>query len=164
MINNKNVRSRTRTSEGKLETSLFRKVTHTDQILNYNGNHSSCHEMSCVEASFKRVNTYCSNEDSKQKEIKISIKLLNAIVTQWISSDDAYLHHVNTKHLKNGSSYISLKLPAWWTRQSSGDIRLDEVCNGSVVLLNCLVVGQFFGVLRFSSFGMDDRTTARRQK
>ena len=60
----------TRQDNGVLETSVYRKKTHTDQILNFNSNHPQCHKKSCVRTLFNRVHTHCNTEDSQKREEK----------------------------------------------------------------------------------------------
>ncbi len=38
----------TRTNDGTIHTQVYRKQTHTDQILNYNSNHPTQHKISCI--------------------------------------------------------------------------------------------------------------------
>ena len=38
----------TRTEDGTIQTQVYRKKTHTDQILNYNSNHPTQHKISCI--------------------------------------------------------------------------------------------------------------------
>ncbi|CAI2738566.1 unnamed protein product, partial [Dicrocoelium dendriticum] len=64
----------TRTMEGELQTSVYRKGTHTDQILNFNSNHPKCHKVSCVRTLFRRVQTHCSTTEAKQMEEKHLLK------------------------------------------------------------------------------------------
>lgn len=60
----------TRTDNGTLQTQVYRKKTHTDQILNYNSNHPTQHKISCVRTLFNRINTHCNTEESKLNERK----------------------------------------------------------------------------------------------
>ncbi|CAI2731075.1 unnamed protein product [Schistosoma spindalis] len=52
----------TRTDKVKLETQLYRKPTHTDQILNYNSNNPTAHKINCVRTLFKRTRTHCNTQ------------------------------------------------------------------------------------------------------
>jgi hypothetical protein len=45
----------TRTDNGTLNTQVYRKKTHTDQILNYNSNHPTQHKISCIKTLFNRI-------------------------------------------------------------------------------------------------------------
>ncbi|KER19320.1 hypothetical protein T265_15579, partial [Opisthorchis viverrini] len=54
--------------DGILETRLYRKETHTDQILNYNNNHLINHKKSCAQTLFKREETHCSTTELRKKE------------------------------------------------------------------------------------------------
>ena len=60
----------TRTDNGTLNTQVYRKKTHTDQILNYNSNHPTQHKISCIKTLFNRIDTHCSTEESKRDERK----------------------------------------------------------------------------------------------
>ncbi|GAA55527.1 hypothetical protein CLF_108233 [Clonorchis sinensis] len=57
-----------RKMDGTLETCVYRKQTHTDQILNYNSNHPMNHKKSCVQTLFKRAETHCSTTELRKKE------------------------------------------------------------------------------------------------
>ena len=43
----------TKTDNGTLNTEVYCKKTHTDQILNYNSNHPTQHKISCIKTLFK---------------------------------------------------------------------------------------------------------------
>ncbi|CAH8866949.1 unnamed protein product [Trichobilharzia szidati] len=59
-----------RTNTGDLETQVYRKSTHTDQILNYTSNNPVTHKRNCVQTLFKRVQTHCSTPELKRMEEK----------------------------------------------------------------------------------------------
>ena len=59
-----------RTADGTLETSVFRKSTHTDQILNYHSNHPTIHKQACVRTLFKRIQTHCNTTELQRREEK----------------------------------------------------------------------------------------------
>ncbi|KAH9596979.1 hypothetical protein MS3_00000981 [Schistosoma haematobium] len=56
----------TRTDTGKLEIQVYRKPTHTDQILNYNSNNPRAHKINCVHTLFKRARTHWQHEKMKR--------------------------------------------------------------------------------------------------
>ena len=58
----------TRTN-GTIETQVYRKKTHTDQILNYNSNHPTQQKISCIKTLFNRVETHCNTTEAKTKEL-----------------------------------------------------------------------------------------------
>ena len=58
----------TRTDNGKIKTQVYRKKTHTDQILNYHSNHPTQHKISCIRTLFNRIETHCNTQESKKKE------------------------------------------------------------------------------------------------
>ncbi len=58
----------TKADNGTLNTEVYRKKTHTDQILNYNSNHPTQHKISCIKTLFNRIDTHCNTEQSKQDE------------------------------------------------------------------------------------------------
>ena len=60
----------TKTDNGTLNTEVYRKKTHTDQILNYNSNHPTQHKISCIKTLFNRIDTHCNTEQSKHDERK----------------------------------------------------------------------------------------------
>ncbi|BHF71333.1 hypothetical protein SprV_0401439000 [Sparganum proliferum] len=55
---------------GGLKTKVFRKVTNTTQILNFNSNHPISHKRSCVRALYQRVETHCSEMEDKVAELQ----------------------------------------------------------------------------------------------
>ena len=52
----------TKTDNGTLTTQVYRKKTHTDQILNYNSNHPTQHKVSCIKTLFNRIDTHCNTK------------------------------------------------------------------------------------------------------
>ena len=60
----------TKTNNGTIHTEVYRKKTHTDQILNHNSNHPTQHKISCVRTLFNRINTHCNTENAKSEERK----------------------------------------------------------------------------------------------
>jgi hypothetical protein len=59
----------TKTSEGSLETSVYRKATNTLQVINFNSNHPLIHKKGCVRTLFGRVKSHCNTQESKRDEI-----------------------------------------------------------------------------------------------
>jgi hypothetical protein len=60
----------TKTDNGTLTTQVYRKKTHTDQILNYNSNHPTQHKVSCLKTLFNGIDTHCNTDQSKKDERK----------------------------------------------------------------------------------------------
>ena len=60
----------TKTDDGNLNTQVYRKKTHTDQLLNYNSNHPTQHKVSCIKTLFNRIDRHCNTDQSKQEERK----------------------------------------------------------------------------------------------
>ena len=58
----------TRKENGSLQTSVYRKKTHTDQILSFNSNHPQCHKKSCIRTLFDRARTHCNTIDALKRE------------------------------------------------------------------------------------------------
>jgi hypothetical protein len=58
----------TRTDNGTIQTQVYRKKTHTNQLLNYNSNHPTQHKISCIKTLFNRIDTHCNTEQAKQAE------------------------------------------------------------------------------------------------
>ncbi|XP_072414136.1 uncharacterized protein [Chiloscyllium punctatum] len=57
-----------RTPNGEFTTKVYRKATHTDQVLNYESNHPNTHKRSCIKTLFKRATTYCSTPELEKEE------------------------------------------------------------------------------------------------
>ncbi|BHF72050.1 hypothetical protein SprV_0401511300 [Sparganum proliferum] len=57
----------TRTTDGKLSTTVYRKASNTTLILNYHSNHPLVHKRDCVGALFDRVKTHCSEPEGTMK-------------------------------------------------------------------------------------------------
>ena len=57
-----------RTDDGTINTQVYRKETHTDQILNFNSNHPTQHKISCIRSLFNRIDAHCNTEQAKQTE------------------------------------------------------------------------------------------------
>ncbi|XP_059499415.1 uncharacterized protein LOC125448232 isoform X2 [Stegostoma tigrinum] len=57
-----------RTVNGELQSSVYRKTTHTDQILNYRSNHPNTHKRSCIRTLFQQATTHCSTEELRRAE------------------------------------------------------------------------------------------------
>ena len=55
---------------GRLNTSVYRKVTHTDQYLHWDGHHAISSKYSVVGTLFHRARTVCSTPGGLQKEMK----------------------------------------------------------------------------------------------
>ncbi|BHF84599.1 hypothetical protein SprV_0902775000 [Sparganum proliferum] len=60
----------TRTPNGELNTTVYRKATNTPQILNYHSNHPMAHNRSCVRTLFQRVKTHCSEPEGRVRELR----------------------------------------------------------------------------------------------
>lgn len=56
-----------RTSDGELQTSVNRKRTHTDQILNYHSNQPICLKITCVRTLFQRSGSHCTTTEAKRE-------------------------------------------------------------------------------------------------
>ncbi|BHF63633.1 hypothetical protein SprV_0200662700 [Sparganum proliferum] len=60
----------TRTPNGELSTTMYRKETNTTQIPRYHSNHPMAHKRSCVRALFQRVKTHCSEPRGQVRELR----------------------------------------------------------------------------------------------
>nr|VZI04456.1 unnamed protein product [Spirometra erinaceieuropaei] len=60
----------TRTPDGELSTTVYRKATNTTQVLNYYSNHPLVHKRGCVRALFDRVKTHCSEPERRMQELR----------------------------------------------------------------------------------------------
>ncbi|XP_072047005.1 uncharacterized protein [Amphiura filiformis] len=57
-------------SDGKIETSVYRKDTHTDQYLLFDSHHPLIHKLGVIRTLFHRADTISSNEIVKEEEHK----------------------------------------------------------------------------------------------
>ncbi|BHF71067.1 hypothetical protein SprV_0401412100 [Sparganum proliferum] len=62
-------------SDGGLATSVYRKDSSADVILNYESNHPAVHKRSCVRTLFHRAYRYCSADDLLKKELAFLYRL-----------------------------------------------------------------------------------------
>ena len=60
----------TRTENGSIGTQVYRKNTHTDQILNYHSNHPTQHKVSCLRTLINRIDTHCNTAEAKKNEFE----------------------------------------------------------------------------------------------
>ena len=58
----------TRTDDGTIQTQVYRKKTHSDQLLNYNSNHPTQHKINCIKTLYNRIDTHCNTEQAKLAE------------------------------------------------------------------------------------------------
>ena len=56
------------TNNGTNNTQVYRKKTHTNQVLNFNSNHPTQHKIICIRTLFNRIDTHCNTEQAKQTE------------------------------------------------------------------------------------------------
>ena len=65
-----------RTTDGKLETVVYRKPTHTDKYLSFNLHHPRSHERSVFTTLFQRAENLTSNNDAKENECQCVTNIL----------------------------------------------------------------------------------------
>ena len=65
-----------RTIEGKLETAVHRKPTHTDKYLSYNSHHPVSHKKSVAKTLLQRAEHLPSNSDSQANEREYVLNIL----------------------------------------------------------------------------------------
>ena len=56
--------------DGRLSTTVYRKATHMDQYLHWNGHHAIASDYSVVGTQFHRARTVCSSPGQLQREKK----------------------------------------------------------------------------------------------
>eukprot|EP00061_Rhincodon_typus_P007509 g29272.t1 len=61
---------------GEFQTSEDRKVTHTDQILNFHSNHPRVHKQSCIRILLEWARTRCNTSELRRKEEEHQYKTL----------------------------------------------------------------------------------------
>jgi hypothetical protein len=71
-----------RTVEGKLETDVYRKPTHTDKYLSYDSRHPVSHKRSVAKNLLQRVESLPSNSDSQANERECVLNVLGKTITQ----------------------------------------------------------------------------------
>ena len=64
--------------QGNLETSVYRKPTHTDKYLAFDSHHPICHEKSVAKTLLRRADCLTSSLDSKAEERKYVSNVLKA--------------------------------------------------------------------------------------
>ena len=65
-----------RTVEGKLETDVYRKPTHTDKYLSYDSHHPVSHKRSVAKTLLQRAESLPSNSDSQANEREYVLNVL----------------------------------------------------------------------------------------
>ncbi|BHF82209.1 hypothetical protein SprV_0802534600 [Sparganum proliferum] len=60
----------TRTPDGKLSTTVYRKATNTTHVLNYHSNHPLVHKRGCVRTLFGGAKTRCSEPEGRMQELR----------------------------------------------------------------------------------------------
>ena len=65
-----------RTTDGKLETVVYHKPTHTDKYLSFNSHHPRAHERSVVTTLFQRAENLTSNNDARENECQYVTNIL----------------------------------------------------------------------------------------
>ena len=63
--------------EGRLNTTVYRKPTHTDQYLHWDSHHATTSKYSMIGTLYHRTRTVCCNPDQLQKEEKCLFKSLS---------------------------------------------------------------------------------------
>jgi hypothetical protein len=63
--------------EGRINTRVYRKTTHTDQYLNFSSNHPLEHKVSVVRTLMKRAETLVNKDEDKRAEIEHVTSTLN---------------------------------------------------------------------------------------
>ena len=53
----------------KLHSQVYRKPTHTDNVLDYRSGHPTCHKRGCVCSLVDRAKTHCSDREQCRMEI-----------------------------------------------------------------------------------------------
>ncbi|BHF61667.1 hypothetical protein SprV_0100464200 [Sparganum proliferum] len=67
-----------RLSDGSLATSVHRKGSNSEIILNYGSNHPAAHKRSCVRTLFHRAYRYCNSDDLLKKELAYLYRLFRS--------------------------------------------------------------------------------------
>nr|VZI14711.1 unnamed protein product [Spirometra erinaceieuropaei] len=67
-----------RLSDGSLATSVHRKGSNSEIILNYGSNHPAAHKRSCVRTLFHRAYRYCNSADLLKKELAYLYRLFRS--------------------------------------------------------------------------------------
>ena len=55
--------------DGSLSTSIYRKLTHTNQYLQWDSHHSIANKYSVINSLLHRANNICSNQEQKKEEL-----------------------------------------------------------------------------------------------
>ncbi len=61
----------TRTNDGTINTQVYCRTTHTDQILNFDSNHPTQHKISCIRTLFNRIDH--SNNNTPNNKVQSTI-------------------------------------------------------------------------------------------
>ena len=66
-----------RSVEGKLETDVYRKPSHTDKFLSYDSHHPVSHKRSVAKTLLQRAESLTSNSDSQANEREYVLNVLS---------------------------------------------------------------------------------------
>eukprot|EP00061_Rhincodon_typus_P011239 g36115.t1 len=55
-------------TNGEFQTTVYRKATHTEQVLNFQRNHPNIHKQNCLRTLFKRAAIHCNTLELHKKE------------------------------------------------------------------------------------------------
>ena len=82
--------------DARLNTTVYRKLTHTDQYLNWDSHHVITSKYSMMGTLYHRARTICSNPSQLQKVRKTSIQIPKKMQVSKLGTQQSQVEEPNT--------------------------------------------------------------------
>ena len=136
-----------RTVEGKLETDVYRKPTHTDKYLSYDSHHPVSHKRSVAKTLLQRAESLPSNSDSQANEREYVLNVLgeNNYPKRETSLRPPVCRNQNNSEAEGDTSVKGFAIVPYIQGVTEPIKRILSNCNVKVALKPYLTLGHIFG-------------------